>query len=203
MAHFGGCQKGQSDRKLGARILGRSLKDPGRTMTELETARLNLRPYRAGDIELLAALYSDPEVTRHTKLGRLNRAQCEATLAEYLRTWRAKGFGMRAAFLRPGGAFVGECGLFTLPGLGDPALRYAFLRAHWGQGLATEAARATLDHALGAATLERVLSFVEEPNESSHRIMTKLGLRLEKTSIHGDIKLYRYAMSRSDWSATP
>lgn len=171
-------------------------------MAELETARLTLRPYRAADIELLAGLYGDAEVTRFTKLGRLNRAQCEATLAEYLRTWRDDGFGMRAAFLRPDGGFVGECGLFTLPGLEDPALRYAFLKPHWGQGLATEAARATLDHALGVAALERVLSFVEQPNHASHRIMTKLGLRREKTSVHGDITLFRYAVSRDDWAAT-
>ena len=49
-------------------------------MQRLETPRLTLRPYRAEDLDNLAGLYGDPEVARFTKLGRLDRAQSQATL---------------------------------------------------------------------------------------------------------------------------
>ena len=42
---------------------------------ELETQRLRLRPYRRDDIDRLAGLYADPDVTAFTKLGRLTRAE--------------------------------------------------------------------------------------------------------------------------------
>jgi RimJ/RimL family protein N-acetyltransferase len=89
----------------------------------------------------LAALYADPEVTAFTKLGALSRPQAEATLEGYLADWRERDFGMCAAFLKAGGAFAGECGFFVLERSGELALRYAFHKRYWGQGLASEAAR--------------------------------------------------------------
>ena len=139
-------------------------------MMELETDRLRLRPYRRDDIDRLAALYADPDVTAFTKLGRLTRAEAEATLEGYLATWRGANFGIRAALLKSSGEFVGECGLFALESGGDLALRYAFHMRFWGQGLATEAAHAAIDDAFRRLGLKRVLSFVEGPNGASHHI---------------------------------
>ena len=66
---------------------------------ELETPRLRLRAYRGEDLDLLAALYADPDVTAFTKLGSLTRAQAEATLDGYLTAWRDRAFCMCAVFL--------------------------------------------------------------------------------------------------------
>ena len=103
---------------------------------ELETPRLRLRAYRGEDLDLLAALYADPDVTAFTKLGSLTRAQAEATLDGYLTAWRDRAFGMRAVFLKASDAFAGECGFFVLERSGELALRYAFHKRFWGQGLA-------------------------------------------------------------------
>ena len=169
-------------------------------MTELETQRLRLRPYRCDDIDRLAALYADPDVTAFTKLGRLTRAQAEATLEDYLATWRGQDFGVHAALLKSSGEFAGECGLFVSERGDDLALRYAFHKRHWGQGLATEAARAVIDDAFDRLALTRLLSFVEGPNEASHRVVKKLGFNLERIVQISKGELYAYAMTAELWA---
>ena len=166
---------------------------------ELETRRLRLRPYRRDDIDRLAALYGDADVAAFTKLGRLTRAQAEATLEEYLATWRGKDFGVHAASLKSSGEFAGECGLFVLESRDDPALRYAFHTRFWGRGLASEAARAVLDDAFGRLGLTRVLCFVEGTNDASHRIAKKLGFDLERVVQISKGELYAYAMTAEQW----
>ena len=166
---------------------------------ELETQRLRLRPYRRDDIHRLAGLYADPDVTALTKLGRLTRAEAEATLEDYLATWRGEDFGVHAASFKSGGEFAGECGLFVSERGDDPALRYAFHKRFWGQGLATEAARAVIDDAFGRLGLTRVLSFVEGTNDASHRVVKKLGFDLERIIAISKGELHAYAVTAELW----
>ena len=165
----------------------------------IETARLRLRAYTPQDIEHLAALYADPDVTAYTKLGCLTRAQAEATLDAYLADWRDTKSGMFAAFLEADGAYVGECGLFTLRRTGERALRYALHTRFWGRGLASEAASAVLGHAFGRLGLDRLVSFVEEPNGASHRVMEKLGLTVVRRTRTRKAELHVYGVTADQW----
>ena len=107
---------------------------------------------------------------------------------------------MYGAFLKAGGEFVGECGLFALADGGDLALRYALHRRFWGQGLATEAARAVIDDGFGRLDLARVLSFVEGPNDASHRVAKKLGFNVQRVAAISKGELYAYAMTARQWA---
>jgi len=168
---------------------------------EIETERLRLRPYRPDDIDRLAALYADPEVTAYTKLGRLDRGQAEATLEGYLADWRDTASGMYAAILKADASYAGECGLFTLPRSGEQALRYAFHKHLWGRGLAVEAVAGVLDQVFGRLGLERLVSFVEAPNEASHRVMRKLGLTVDRVASSPKAELYVYTVTAGQWLA--
>jgi len=46
----------------------------------------------------------------------------------------------------------------------------------WGQGLATEGARAVVDHAFGVLALREIVSFTTAANLRSRRVMEKLGM---------------------------
>jgi RimJ/RimL family protein N-acetyltransferase len=174
----------------------------------LETERLWLRPYQQGDLDLIVALYDDAEVTAFTKLGRRTAAETEHILAGYLAAWRRLGLGMRAMFLKPvqasarapARAYVGEFGLFAHGEAGGMALRYALAKDYWGRGLATEAARATLDDGFGAKGLERVLSVVQTRNQASVRIMEKLGFQAQRRAMDGESEIIVYSLSRQQWS---
>lgn len=57
-------------------------------------------------------------------------------------------------------------------------LGYAFSAACWGQGYATEAARAMIDYAFREMNLARILAETSEENTRSQNVMRRLGMRL-------------------------
>jgi len=79
---------------------------------------------------------------------------------------------------------VGICGLAKRPYLADVDIGFAFLPEFWGQGYAFEAAAAVLDLAHTRLGLRRVLATVRPGNQSSIKLLEKLGLRYEKTMPH-------------------
>ena len=169
-------------------------------MIELETHRLHLRPYKRDDIDHLAALYADPDVTAYTKLGLLTRAEAEAILEGYVANWRSKDFGIFSLLLKSSGEFAGECGLFASESSGDIALRYALHKRFWGQGLAAEAAHAVIGYAFCRLRLKRIVSFVEGPNAASHHVTQKLGLRIERIAQTSKGELHVYAVTTEQWA---
>lgn len=166
----------------------------------IETERLWLRPYEAGDRDHIVALYADPEVTAYTKLGRRTAEEAERILAGYVADWQSLGLGIRAMFLKPARAYVGEFGLFVHREAGAMALRYALAKDYWGRGLATEAARATLEDAFGAKHLARVVSVVQTVNVASLRIMEGLGFEVERRAMDGASEIIFYSLSRAQWT---
>ena len=166
----------------------------------IETDRLTMRAYRAGDFDQIARLYADPDVTAYTKLGRQDLQQSRAILAGYVADWRRNGFGMRTLLLKPVGAFAGECGLFLLAN-GEAALRYALLPAYWGHGLTVEAVIASADDAFARTDLPRLFSIVQTRNPGSMRVMEKLGWDVARTAKDGDVDLVIYRTTREQWLA--
>lgn len=75
-----------------------------------------------------------------------------------------------------GGALMGVVGL-TNPASEPPEFGYWLGRPFWARGFATEAGRAVLDHAFGAAGLPMVLSAYFAENDRSARVLGKLGFR--------------------------
>jgi hypothetical protein len=54
-------------------------------MRDLETERLRLCAYQAGDLDRMAPLYADAGVTALTKLGRCDRQRTRTELEGYVR----------------------------------------------------------------------------------------------------------------------
>ena len=80
------------------------------------------------------------------------------------------------------GAFLGWCGLTRWnPDHRSASLGYCLRKAAWGQGYATEAARALLQWAFDALDLNRVQAGTDTRNTSSARVLEKLGFVREGT----------------------
>jgi RimJ/RimL family protein N-acetyltransferase len=148
-------------------------------MTELLTARLVLRQWRDADLQPWAALNADPEVMRYFPAP-LTREESDA-LAERSRTAISeRGWGLWALEVVDGASFIGFVGLaeprfdahFT------PAVEvgWRLARDHWGQGYATEAARAAIEFGFGELELTEIVSFTSVVNERSRRVMERLGM---------------------------
>ena len=154
-------------------------------MPVLETPRLVLRPYEASDLDDVAAMYGDREVTAQTFLGYRDRRQVQDLLDEYLAFLGDRGFGMVTIRDRATNRYLGETGLVGTS-LGSPGLRYTLARAGWGQGFATEATIPVIADAFGRAGLGRIIAGVKAENKASLRVMEKLGFTWEsEVADHG------------------
>src|SRR3569832_192481 len=148
----------------------------------LETARLNLRPFRHADAADLFAVFSDPDVFRYTPIGdwkhldeahqRIARDIEKTASGEYIRL---------AVERREDSRVLGEVLLFNIVKENRAEMGYALARAAWGQGYASEALPALLDHAFGPLGLNRIEAIVDPRNTASVRVVQGLGFTHEGT----------------------
>lgn len=134
----------------------------------LNTARLKLRPFRLGDATAFVALAGNPAVSRMTSdipyplhiwqcRRWLRQARGEVRFAVEYDNELAGGVGYFCHRTR-----VGELGFW----LGEQ---------YWGQGFATEAARAVVTYGFTTGHLDALTSANFIDNPASARILTKLG----------------------------
>ncbi|WP_205324907.1 GNAT family N-acetyltransferase [Glycomyces sp. YM15] len=157
-------------------------------MVTLETPRLILRRWREGDIAPMAAVNADPEVMRWIRDGSVrDERQTREGIRAWEDEWESHGFGLFAVELRSTGELAGFTGLAVPHFLPEilPAVEVGWRlgRAHWGRGLATEAAAAAVRFAFEERGLERIVSVAQVGNDASERIMVKLGMRLFRETV--------------------
>ncbi len=144
-----------------------------------------LRRWRESDIGPMAAINADPEVMRWIGAGATrDPEQTRSGIEAIEREWNASGYGLFAIEVTATGEFAGFTGMtvpYFLPEV-MPAVEIAWRlgRSFWGQGIATEASAAALGFGLIDRGLDRIIAVVQVGNEASERIMTKLGMRLER-----------------------
>jgi [ribosomal protein S5]-alanine N-acetyltransferase len=111
--------------------------------------------------ERYRALLLDPDVSRWlgpSPGAPLTRSEADSWLAGDLRHWEERGFGPCLLCDRADDSFVGRGGLRWTEVAGERCveLTYALVSERWGQGLATEAARAALSWAQRLGLIELV-----------------------------------------------
>jgi RimJ/RimL family protein N-acetyltransferase len=167
-----------------------------------QTPRLTIRPFASSDAQSLAWIYSDPDVMRYIPPGEAwDQAKIERFVAICQERYVTPGFGMWAAELREEpGKIVGHCGLKHLATTQDVEIAWIFGKAYWNKGLATEAARAVLEHGFSTLALPRIVAVAEPPNGASLRIMQKLGMTLQGDAHYYDRDLTMYALGAREYA---
>lgn len=162
----------------------------------IETARLWLRPFVAADLDDYARLiFSDAEVMRYLpKRDLAPRDRAERTLTVFAENWSRHGCGVWAVTHKVTGEFMGHCGLGPVPEAGEIELLYALGRAYWGQGIATEAARASVRFGFEHANLVHLIALAVPENIASRRVMEHLGFAYEKDAHYFGLDLAYYAL---------
>lgn len=169
----------------------------------IETERLLLRAWRPEDAEPFAALSADAEVMRFLR-GPVTRAGSDELLASVRAHWERHGFGLYAIEVRASGAFAGFVGLAIPSFLPDvlPAVEvgWRLAREQWGNGYATEGARASMAHGFGELGLRQIISIIDPRNAASLRVAERLGMQRGRDRIHPQTggRLLVYAKSAED-----
>ena len=146
---------------------------------EIGTPRLFLRPPTEADAQQIFTRYAhDPQVSRYMSWGPHRSVD---NTREYLRRIvRENSEGICAGYLmfaREANELLGSIG-----GRFNPLIiqwGYCLARDSWGQGFATEAARAFVAIALDQPDIWRLQAFCDLENRASARVLEKAGLTLE------------------------
>lgn len=150
--------------------------------TLFSTARLHLREMVPDDAGNAFRLNSDPEVVRYTGDGPFDSIEATRAFLAAYPDYRLHGIGRWAVVRKADGAWLGWCGLKRHPN-GEVDLGYRLLRAHWGQGYATEAALACLERGFAHHGLEWIIGRVARENLASVRVLEKVGMYYWKTDV--------------------
>ena len=149
------------------------------SIAELTTERLLLRGWRETDREPWAAMNADPQVRRFFP-GTLSRVESDASMDRFQAGLVERGYGLWAVEARATGAFAGFVGLDPVsdeyPCAPAMEIGWRLAREHWGQGFATEGARAVLQHAFGPLGFTELVSLTTVTNAPSRRVMEKIGM---------------------------
>jgi len=192
---------------------GHPLHPPQRIEVFLETDRLILRRFTDADVDNLVGLDADPDVMFFISGGiPTARDEIETSVLPRFLWYHATfpGWGFWAVIEKMSDDFIGWFHLRPDPEDGipdEPELGYRLRRSAWGNGYATEGARALVDKAFADLGASRVFATTMAVNRASRRVMEKAGLRFERAfhadwpvqipgDEHGDVE---YAITREEW----
>lgn len=173
---------------------------PQNAVPALETERLVLRAPRADDAAAMTRLLADRRIAINTAripypygiadaeqfAAAVNRLDGEATFVIALDAMP-----------------IGVCGVE--PREGGPEIGYWIGVSHWGQGYATEAVRALIDHAFADLAHETLQAGTRVSNPASRRVLEKCGfqwtgVRLSRIrAINSAAPTDRYRLDRRLW----
>lgn len=161
-------------------------------IARIETARMLGERLRPGHHDELSVLLRDPRVARTLWPDEEppGEARLLHLLADKLDHWATYGFGLWLLRDRATGAVVGRGGLQHTRIGGRPEIEagWAIAPERWGEGLATELARACTAVAFGTLELEDIVAFTLPTNVASRRVMEKAGF-----VHHGEVVYKRHS----------
>jgi len=167
---------------------------------EIETSRLRLRMFAPEDLDDLCVIASDPEVMRFIGRGLpFTREETLLNLTSIINAFRRRGFGRWALVRKETGALTGYCGFSFGSEEVGVELAYMLSRGEWGQGLATEAARACLRYGFERLGLSSIAALTRPENFRSRGVMERLGMTYVRAGHHFGYSCVCYSIARGDW----
>ncbi|MBI0426631.1 GNAT family N-acetyltransferase [Psychrobacter sp. NG27] len=176
----------------------------------IETERLYLRQWQGSDFSIFAEMNADLEVMKYFPKPLLPKVS-DAIANKCSQLIKDNGWGFWAVSLKETDTFIGMVGLneahTDMPFAPAVEIAWRLHKDYWGQGYATEAARASLHYAFTKLALEDVVSFTTVINKRSQLIMQRIGMiNLQENFYHpmleADHRLAKhvlYKITRQQW----
>lgn len=169
----------------------------------LETARLILRAPMRADARTVATLASDRRVAENT--ARIPHPYTLADAEAFIRHVGESDAEAVFAITLPDGALIGLSGLERR----DDTIEIGYWLGvpYWGQGYATEVARALIDHAFGDLGLDRLEAGARVSNPASRRVLEKCGFQWSGVvlrrirAIASSAPIDRFRLDRRLWAS--
>lgn len=150
-------------------------------MKIIETERLILREIEASDDEFMLNLLNQPSFIKYIgdrNVRYLGQAR-KFIENRYRASYAQHGFGLYAVELKENKDTIGICGFVRRDTLPDADIGFAFLPQFERKGYAFESANAMMKYGKDILGLKRVLAITTQDNESSGRLLAKLGFAFD------------------------
>jgi RimJ/RimL family protein N-acetyltransferase len=173
-----------------------------RSLAILETERLVLRAPCAHDAEALAHLINDRRIAVNT--ARIPHPYDLEDAQQFIGAVNRRG-GEVAFVVSLEEELIGGCGVARSDS--GPELGYWVGVPFWGQGFATEAARAVIDYAFSSLGHETLEAGARVSNPASRRVLEKCGFQWSGVglfrirAINSSAPLDRFRLERSIWAS--
>lgn len=152
----------------------------------VETERLVLRPFADDDLDAYFAVLDTVEVraSLHTS-DDFTRDDAWQQMAVWRGQWELRGTGQWAVGLRSTGELIGRAGPHRPERHDWPGVEIGWVihPAHWGNGYATEAGRASVDWAFAVLPVDELVSVILPENVPSQAVARRLGFTLREERV--------------------
>lgn len=169
----------------------------------LETERLCLRKPTLADVKAIAHLANDRRIAEMTR--RLPHPYSQDHAAEFVNAL-ADAQGETVFLIEKDHQPIGMAGIdWREPDM--PELGYWLGVDHWGQGFATEAARAVIDFTFEEFSVEHLISGARVTNPASRNVLEKCGFQWSGVELHrfealgSSTPVDCFRLGRSVWSS--
>ena len=153
----------------------------GDSLPVLDAPRVRLRWLTTHDVDAIYAIFSDPQMMKYWSTPPMRvRVEAAELLARIHRQFADKSGFQWGVERKSDGELLGTCTLFSIHAANMRAeVGYCLHSAHWHQGYMAEALSALIDYAFGVLKLRRLEADVDPNNESSLRILGRMGFQRE------------------------
>jgi RimJ/RimL family protein N-acetyltransferase len=175
-----------------------------RSTPVLETERLVLRAPRPGDAKAVAMLAGDRRIAENTT--RIPHPYTLTDAVDFIATANGRESEATFAVTTADGTLIGMCG-FDFRGEPASEIGYWLGVPYWGNGYATEAARAVIDYAFNDLGYDVLVAGARVTNPASRRVLEKCGFQWTGVGLYriraiaSSAPIDRYRLDRGLWSS--
>jgi len=168
----------------------------------MTTERIGFSKWKDDDLPLAKLLWGDPDVTRFIcATGRFTEREILDRLNLEIRNDTLHQVQYWPIFERTTTELIGCCGL--RPCEGEPGvfeIGFHLRKQFWRKGLASESARAVIDHAFDALRVRELRAGHHPQNDASRKLLLNLGFQYEKDTFYAPTGLYHptYRLTRQE-----
>lgn len=164
-----------------------------RSQIIIETDRLYLREFIADDAIHFFKMNADPDVVRYTGDVAFENLESAQEFITNYDAYAKTGIGRWTVIRKSDQEFLGWCGLKYHPKERVIDIGFRFYRCYWGQGYATESAKATIAYAFNTLKYPFLVAHAHIDNQASHSVIKKCKMQYVKDFDYDGLpaKLYR------------
>ncbi|MCA9191913.1 MAG: GNAT family N-acetyltransferase [Planctomycetales bacterium] len=169
----------------------------------IRTRRLDLRPIHVEDFDGWAEFHAHAESMKYMG-GQKSRSEAWRSFCTMAGAWSLYGVSMFSVLERGTRNWIGRVGAWQPEGWPGPEVGWGILHRYQGQGLALEAAVASIDFVFDRLKWEHIIHTINPDNVASIRLAERLGSRfVGPTRLPEPLTQFQvdcYQQSRSQWS---